>query len=99
MVAVTAAGAASAAVGGSPASAPDDSRNPGRDPLDRPGRRPDRARLRRLVEGMSLAEKVGQLFVSRAYGHAATDPDPADAEKNLELFGVRTGAELVARYH
>lgn len=99
MVAVTAAGAVSAAVGGGPASAPDDSRNPGRDPLDRPGRRPDRARLRRLVEGMSLAEKVGQLFVSRAYGHAATDPDPADAEKNLELFGVRTGAELVARYH
>nr|WP_078622378.1 glycoside hydrolase family 3 protein [Streptomyces sp. NRRL S-244] len=48
---------------------------------------------------MSLAEKVGQLFVSRAYGHSATDPDPADAEQNLKLFGVRTAAELVSRYH
>ncbi|MCY0942291.1 glycoside hydrolase family 3 C-terminal domain-containing protein [Streptomyces sp. H34-S5] len=55
--------------------------------------------MRGLVEGMSLAEKVGQLFVSRAYGHSATDPDPADAERNLALFGVRTAAELVSRYH
>ncbi|MGW9372479.1 glycoside hydrolase family 3 protein [Streptomyces xanthophaeus] len=97
VAAVTAAGAASAAVGARPA--PDDPRNPAREPAGPPGRRPDRARLRRLVEGMSLAEKVGQLFVSRAYGHSATDPDPADAEKNLAAFGVRTGAELVSRYH
>ncbi|MET9469460.1 glycoside hydrolase family 3 N-terminal domain-containing protein [Streptomyces sp. NPDC006544] len=48
---------------------------------------------------MSPAELVGQLFVSRAYGHSATDPDPADAEQNLALFGVRTAAELVSRYH
>ncbi|MFD9407854.1 glycoside hydrolase family 3 protein [Streptomyces sp. NPDC059989] len=91
--AVAAAGAASAAVG--IRSAPDDQR-----PGDlAPGRHPDRARLRRLVDRMSLAEKVGQLFVSRAYGHSATDPDPADAEKNQSLFGVRTAAELVSRYH
>lgn len=48
---------------------------------------------------MSLDEKVGQLFVSRAYGHSATDPEPADAEQNLAAFGVRTAAELVSRYH
>ncbi|MYT23387.1 glycoside hydrolase family 3 protein, partial [Streptomyces sp. SID7760] len=53
----------------------------------------------RLMAGMSLAEKVGQLFVSRAYGHSATDPDAADAEQNQKLFGVRTAAELVSRYH
>ncbi|MFF8264771.1 glycoside hydrolase family 3 N-terminal domain-containing protein [Streptomyces virginiae] len=64
-----------------------------------PGRRPDRAGLRRAVDRMSLAEKVGQLFVSRAYGHSATAPDPADAEQNQALFGVRTAAELVSRYH
>ncbi|MGW0362547.1 glycoside hydrolase family 3 protein [Streptomyces sp. NPDC002990] len=64
-----------------------------------PDRHPDRTRLRGLVAGMSLAEKVGQLFVSRAYGHSATAPDPADAEKNLALFGVRTAAELVSCYH
>ncbi|MGW8783619.1 glycoside hydrolase family 3 protein [Streptomyces sp. NPDC055796] len=100
LAAVTAAGVASYAAvdgpdrgGGGPR--PDDGR-----PGDRPpGRAPDRAALRRLVDGMSLAEKVGQLFVSRAYGHSATDPDPADAEQNMKLFGVRTAAELVSRYH
>ncbi|WP_329385354.1 glycoside hydrolase family 3 protein [Streptomyces sp. NBC_01351] len=92
MVAVAAAGAGSAAIGAH--RAPDDPRNPESRP-----RRPDRARLRRLLADMSLAEKVGQLFVSRAYGHSATDPDPADAEQNLSLFGVRTAAELVSRYH
>ncbi|MER7463460.1 glycoside hydrolase family 3 N-terminal domain-containing protein [Streptomyces sp. NPDC097981] len=100
MAAVTAAGVASYAVDGAPGGAggeprPDDAR-PGSHP---PGPAPDRAALRRLVAGMSLAEKVGQLFVSRAYGHSATDPDPADAEQNLKLFGVRTAAELVSRYH
>ncbi|MCX5013848.1 glycoside hydrolase family 3 protein [Streptomyces sp. NBC_00555] len=88
MVAVAGAGAASSTLGAD--RAPDDARNPGR----APGRS-----ARRLLDRMSLAEKIGQLFVSRAYGHAATEPDPADAEKNLELFGVRTAAELVSRYH
>ncbi|MFK0048017.1 glycoside hydrolase family 3 protein [Streptomyces sp. NPDC090741] len=110
IAAVTAAGVASYAAVGDPGGEggrprPDDGHSgdghsdDGR-PGDRPpGRAPDRAALRRLVAGMSLAEKVGQLFVSRAYGHSATDPDPADAEQNLKLFGVRTAAELVSRYH
>ncbi|MFJ9340824.1 glycoside hydrolase family 3 protein [Streptomyces sp. NPDC101733] len=93
MAAVTAAGAASFAVGGH--RAPDDARNP----EGSAGRYPDRARLRARVAAMSLAEQVGQLFVSRAYGHSATDPDPEDAEANLAQFGVRTAAELVSRYH
>ncbi|WP_411105592.1 glycoside hydrolase family 3 protein [Streptomyces sp. cmx-4-9] len=99
LAAVSAAGAASAAVGGHRAPV-DDPSGAGRDPAaGGPGRRVDRARLRRLVDGMSPAEQVGQLFVSRLYGHSATDPDPAEAEKNLAAFGVRTGAELVSRYH
>lgn len=56
-------------------------------------------RLRALVSRMSVEEKVGQLFVTRVYGHSATDPDPADADANLEELGVRTAAELIARYH
>ncbi|MEV7418251.1 glycoside hydrolase family 3 N-terminal domain-containing protein [Streptomyces sp. NPDC089919] len=54
--------------------------------------------LRRLVGRMDLAEKVGQLFVTRVFGHSATAPDEADAAANLAAFGVRTAAELVERY-
>ncbi|MFD5509505.1 glycoside hydrolase family 3 protein [Streptomyces sp. NPDC127051] len=105
IAAVTAAGVASYAAVGDPGGEgggprPDDGHTGDGRPGDRPpGRAPDRAALRRVVAGMSLAEKIGQLFVSRAYGHSATDPDPADAEQNLKLFGVRTAAELVSRYH
>nr|WP_206324461.1 MULTISPECIES: glycoside hydrolase family 3 protein [unclassified Streptomyces] len=56
-------------------------------------------RLRRIVGRMSLEEKVGQLFVSRVYGHSATAPDQADVDANLRELGVRTAAELVGRYH
>ncbi|WP_424213704.1 glycoside hydrolase family 3 protein [Streptomyces sp. BI20] len=55
-------------------------------------------RARGLLAGLSLEEKVGQLFVSRVYGHHATEPEEADAAKNLAAFGVRTPAEVVARY-
>ncbi|MGW8062745.1 glycoside hydrolase family 3 protein [Streptomyces ziwulingensis] len=61
-------------------------------------RRPDDDQLRALVSRMTLEEKVGQLFVMRVYGHSATDPDQADVDANLEEIGVRTAAELVARY-
>ncbi|MEW2293589.1 glycoside hydrolase family 3 protein [Streptomyces sp. NPDC006743] len=60
--------------------------------------RPDERRLRALVSRMTLEEKVGQLFVMRVYGHSATDPDQADIDANLQEIGVRTAAELVAKY-
>ncbi|EGE44415.1 glycoside hydrolase family 3 protein [Streptomyces sp. SID4928] len=56
-------------------------------------------RLRRIIAGMSLEEKVGQLFVMRVYGHSATDPDQADIDANLKEIGVRTAAELISMYH
>ncbi|UIX33964.1 glycoside hydrolase family 3 protein [Streptomyces sp. GQFP] len=56
------------------------------------------ARFRRIVAGMTLEEKVGQLFVMRVYGHSATAPDQADIDANLKEIGVRTAAELIARY-
>ncbi|MBD0709773.1 MULTISPECIES: glycoside hydrolase family 3 protein [unclassified Streptomyces] len=61
--------------------------------------RPDDRRLRRIIGRMSLAEKVGQLFVTRVYGHSATAPDQADVDANLQEIGVRTAAEAVERYH
>ena len=55
-------------------------------------------RLRRLISRMTVEEKVGQLFVMRVYGHSATTPDQADIDANLKEIGVRTAAELIARY-
>ncbi|KAA0930330.1 glycoside hydrolase family 3 protein [Streptomyces apricus] len=58
----------------------------------------DDKRLRALIARMTLEEKVGQLFVMRVYGHSATEPDQADADANLAEIGVRTAAELIAKY-
>ncbi|WP_435611863.1 glycoside hydrolase family 3 protein [Streptomyces sp. bgisy159] len=63
-----------------------------------PARAGDERRLRRIVAGMTLEDKVGQVFVSRVFGHSATAPDAADAEANLRELGVRSAAELVERY-
>ncbi|MER7402491.1 glycoside hydrolase family 3 protein [Streptomyces sp. NPDC000070] len=59
---------------------------------------PDDKQLRARVSRMTLEEKVGQLFVMRVYGHSATAPDQADIDANLREIGVRTAAELVAKY-
>lgn len=61
-------------------------------------KRPDDKRLRALISRMTPEEKVGQLFVMRVYGHSATEPDQADVDANLREIGVRTAAELLARY-
>ncbi|MFD4544650.1 glycoside hydrolase family 3 protein [Streptomyces sp. NPDC058466] len=58
----------------------------------------DDKRLRALISRMTLEEKVGQLFVMRVYGHSATAPDQADIDANLKEIGVRTAAELIAKY-
>lgn len=87
VLAATAVGAAAAALATTPAHAGSADRST------------TRARLRRLIAGMSLEEKVGQLFVMRVYGHSATAPDQADIDANLKEIGVRTAAELIERYH
>ncbi|MEU2111689.1 glycoside hydrolase family 3 protein [Streptomyces sp. NPDC019507] len=87
VLAATAVGAAAAALATTPAHAGSADRST------------IRARLRQLIAGMSLEEKVGQLFVMRVYGHSATAPDQADIDANLKEIGVRTAAELIERYH
>ncbi|WP_200263209.1 glycoside hydrolase family 3 protein [Streptomyces sp. HSG2] len=67
-------------------------------PAHATGGRPGDDGLASLVSRMTLEEKVGQLFVTRVYGHSATDPDQADVDANLRELGVRTAAELIARY-
>jgi beta-N-acetylhexosaminidase len=50
--------------------------------------------LARIV-GMNLEEKVGQLFVTYAYGRSADEVDP----NNRSTYGVDTPAQVVQKYH
>jgi beta-N-acetylhexosaminidase len=59
----------------------------------------ERAHLRQVVAGMSLREKVGQLFVTYVYGSGARTKDPQAVRQNRKLYGVDNGAQLVRRYH
>lgn len=52
-----------------------------------------------MLGRMTLEQKVGQLFVTYAYGDSAGTTNPADIAANRSLHGVNTGAQLVARYH
>ncbi|MFD9957930.1 glycoside hydrolase family 3 protein [Amycolatopsis sp. NPDC058986] len=53
------------------------------------------AAARQTLRGMSLAEKVGQLFVTWVNGKSADEVNP----QNRTDFGVDTPAQVVQRYH
>ncbi|MFE9743950.1 glycoside hydrolase family 3 protein [Saccharothrix saharensis] len=56
---------------------------------------PDQAQhVAALVRGMSLEQKVGQLFVTYLHGQAPDEAHPG----NLRDFGVATPAEVVAKF-
>ncbi|ROP39006.1 glycoside hydrolase family 3 protein [Saccharothrix texasensis] len=56
---------------------------------------PDQAQhLTALVRGMSLEQKVGQLFVTYLHGQSPDEAHPG----NLRDFGVATPAEVVAKF-
>jgi beta-N-acetylhexosaminidase len=61
--------------------------------------RPASSEVDRLLAGMTLPQKVGQLFTTYAYGSDATAPSAADAALNRRLYGVDTPAQVVAKYH
>ncbi|MEV1020632.1 glycoside hydrolase family 3 protein [Streptomyces sp. NPDC050264] len=84
LLAAATAGAAAAGLGAAPAQAA--------------GRPPSDQALKKIISGMTLEEKVGQLFVMRVYGHSATDPDQTDIDANLKEIGVRTAAEMISKY-
>jgi beta-N-acetylhexosaminidase len=56
-------------------------------------------RIQTLVAGMSLEQKVGQLFATYVYGDTATTTDPAYTSQNQAAYGVDNGAQVVAKYH
>lgn len=88
LLAATTAGVAAAGLSAAPAQAAGGAGH---------GKDPDKA-LKKIISGMSLEEKVGQLFVMRVYGHSATAPDQADIDANLKEIGVRTAAEMISKY-
>ena len=48
---------------------------------------------------MSLEEKVGQLFVTYAYGATVDTSDPASVAANRRQHGVDNAQQLIAKYH
>lgn len=58
-----------------------------------------RPAIQSMLSKMTLEQKVGQLFVTYAYGDTATTTDPAYTAQNQARYGVDNGAELVDKYH
>jgi beta-glucosidase-like glycosyl hydrolase len=58
----------------------------------------DRDRARALARRMTLRQKVGQLFVVEVGGTDALAPDATAVAFNTRLYGVRTPAEVIAKY-
>ncbi|GAB3660725.1 glycoside hydrolase family 3 protein [Glycomyces tarimensis] len=55
--------------------------------------------VKRHLKDMSLEEKVGQLFVTYAYGETADTTDPDDVAANRSAHGVDNADELLEQYH
>lgn len=55
-------------------------------------------RIVSLLKRMTLEEKIGQLFITYAYGERADTTDPADVAANQAVHGVDNAAELVEGY-
>jgi beta-N-acetylhexosaminidase len=56
-------------------------------------------RIDQIINRMTLQEKVGQLFVTYAYGQTADTTVPADVAHNEQELGVANGKELIEKYH
>ena len=50
------------------------------------------------LASMTLEEKVGQLFMTHAYGTTADTQAPADVAANQKLYGVDNAAQLIEKY-
>lgn len=58
-------------------------------------RQPEQVWAAQVLRGMSLEEKVGQLFIADVWGKSADEVNPGNRTK----YGVDTAAEVVQRYH
>lgn len=55
--------------------------------------------LMNQLRRMTLEEKVGQLFVTHAYGETADTTNPADVARNRSEYGVDNANALIDKYH
>jgi beta-N-acetylhexosaminidase len=59
----------------------------------------DESFIRKLIKGMTIEEKVGQMFMTFAYGQSSDDEDPAMVALNQETYGVDNFDQLIGEYH
>ena len=55
--------------------------------------------VKRTIDGMTLREKVGQMFMTFGYGPRVDDPDPAMVAANRAEYGVDNTQQLIEKYH
>jgi beta-N-acetylhexosaminidase len=53
----------------------------------------------KILNKMTLEEKVAQLFVLQVYGTSADTTDPTAVAANQKLWGVDNPQQLIAKYH
>lgn len=68
-------------------------------PASSPANGPSSREVTRKIAGMTLEEKVGQLFMTYAYGRSVDDRSPDMMAANQQAHGVATGEQLLRRYH
>src|SRR4051812_2872744 len=56
-------------------------------------------RVLKILDRMTLEEKVAQMFVLQVYGTSADTTDPAAVAANRKLYGVDNAQQLIAKYH
>lgn len=91
--ALVAYGVTERSLAGIPAAARFDA-SPNQPEPNQPEPEPEPAWIDQTLGRMSLEDKVGQLFISIAYGEQSDAPD----QRNRTEFGVDTAADLVGRY-
>src|SRR4051794_17527871 len=62
------------------------------------GHKPD-PKVTRILRGMTLEEKVAQLFVLQVYGTTSDTADPVAVAANQKLYGLDNADQLIAKYH
>lgn len=67
--------------------------------IDSPPTDSSRQWAEETIETMTPAQKVGQLFITHAYGRTADSTADEDVTNNRSTHGVDSAAELVAKYH